>query len=252
VTEVTDVLLARQATPDRFGNMVAWSVGIHAVALAILVFGGFDLGTRIETPRTVMTISLGGAPGPNSGMTPMGGRAVPETTQPAPPRPVPAPQPQRTTQNPAATRTRPTPPPQTQNRTGARTAQPAAEEPRPGSTRTETGARGQGFGLATGGGGGTGVQLDVTNFCCPEYIQQMTTLIQRNWANNQGLAGSTVMKFTINRSGTIDDVVVETSSGFAVLDDAARLALLRTRLPELPPQYPNATLTPHVTFVYQR
>jgi len=28
--------------------------------------------------------------------------------------------------------------------------------------------------------------------------------------------------------------------------------LLITRLPELPPQYPNATLPVHITFEYQR
>jgi hypothetical protein len=36
------------------------------------------------------------------------------------------------------------------------------------------------------------------------------------------------------------------------LDYAAQRALLLTRLPELPPQYPNPNLTLHVTFQYQR
>ena len=57
---------------------------------------------------------------------------------------------------------------------------------RKGSTRVDTGARGQGFGLTSGGGGGTGVQVDFANFCCPEYLSQMITLIQRNWQSNQG------------------------------------------------------------------
>ena len=132
-----------------------------------------------------MTISLSRAPGPRAGgMTPMGGRAIPAPTpEPAAAAP-PPPKPRgRCRADQAGARRRPSP--------------SVEEEPQPGVTRTETGARGQGFGLATGGAGGSGVQLDVTNFCCPEYIEQMVTLIQHNWQANQGVRGSTVMKFTI-------------------------------------------------------
>ena len=124
--------------------------------------------------------------------------------------------------------------------------------PREGSTRTETGARGQGFGLTTGGGGGTGATLDVGNFCCPEYLEQMMQLIQRNWSANQGLTGTTVMKFTIERSGTINNVQIERPSGFVALDLAAQRALLLTRLPELPVAFSNPTLTVHMRFEYQQ
>jgi TonB family protein len=96
------------------------------------------------------------------------------------------------------------------------------------------------------------VQLDVTNFCCPEYIEQMVTLIQRNWQPNQGVRGTTLMKFTITRTGSIQGVMVERPSGFLALDLAAERALLTTRLPELPLQFSNPTLTVHITFEYQR
>ncbi len=119
-------------------------------------------------------------------------------------------------------------------------------------TRTETGARGQGFGLSTGGSGGSGVQLDVADFCCPEYIEQMVTLIQRSWQAGQGVRGATVMRFTITRGGSIESVMVERPSGFLALDLAAERALLTTRLPELPPRFPNRSLTVHITFEYQR
>ena len=171
----------------------------------------------------------------------MGGRAIPEPT-PEPPRPVPPPPP-KPREEVAPTKAPVRRPPQ---------PKPPTEEPQPGVTRTETGARGQGFGLTTGGAGGSGVQLDVTNFCCPEYIEQMVTLIQRNWQQNQGVRGSTLMKFTINRGGSIQGVMVERPSGFVALDLAAERALLTTRLPELPVQFPNPTLTVHVTFDYQR
>ena len=244
LTEVTDVIVARhqQREPEPFRIMIFWSLAAHLGALILLLFGPFDWGIAAdETPRTVMTISLAGAPGPRAGgMTPTGGRAIPEPT-PAPPRPAPPPPKPREDVVPNRPVRRPPPP------------KPASEEPpQTGVTRTETGARGQGFGLATGGAGGSGVQLDVTNFCCPEYIEQMLTLIQRNWQLNQGVQGSTLMKFTINRSGSIQGVMVERPSGFLALDLAAERALLTTRLPELPVQFSNPTLTVHVTFNYQR
>lgn len=243
MTEVTDVIVARRQQADPFRAMVVWSIAAHVAVLAVLVFGPFDWGVSADdTPSTVMTISLSGAPGPRAGgMTPIGGRAIPEPT-PEPPRPVPPPPPkprEEVAPTRAPVRRQPQP-------------KPSTDEPAPGVTRTETGARGQGFGLTTGGAGGSGVQLDVTNFCCPEYIEQMVTLIQRNWQQNQGVRGSTLMKFTINRSGSIQGVMVERPSGFLALDLAAERALLTTRLPELPVQFPNPTLTVHVTFDYQR
>ena len=58
--------------------MVAWSLAAHVgiVAFVLLVPDRWRRHAD-EAPRTVMTISLGGAPGPRAGgMTPMGGRAV--------------------------------------------------------------------------------------------------------------------------------------------------------------------------------
>ena len=131
-------------------------------------------------------------------------------------------------------------------------ATPSPEKPQAGVTRTETGTRGQGFGLATGGSGGSGVQLDVADFCCSEYIEQMVRLIQRSWQAGQGVRGATVMRFTITRGGSIEGVTVERPSGFLALDLAAERALLTTRLAELPPQFSNPSLTVHLTFEYQR
>lgn len=250
MNEVADVLVAREQRAEPFGSMVAWSVGAHVAVLLGLIFGPDWRLSPTDTPRTVMTISLAGAPGPRAGgMTPTGGRAVPETPPAEKPKPDPPPPPK------PAARTIPTrEAPREAPRTEPRRPQPAAaaQEPQPGVTRTETGARGQGFGLTTGGGGGAGVQLDVSNFCCPEYIEQMVTLIQRSWQPNQGIRGVTLMKFTITRGGSIQDVAVERPSGFLALDLAAERALLTTRLPELPAPFPNPTLTVHITFEYQR
>lgn len=253
----TDIIIARAAQPERLTAMVYWSVIGHiALVTSILFIPESWRGETDEGPKTVMTISLGGAPGPRAGgMTPMGGRTVQALPPPEPIRRAetpPAPKPPEMTLPDRNARVRPRPrperaPPEATGRTPT-----TGPEPQEGPTRTDTGARGQGFGLTTGGGGGTGVQLDIANFCCPEYLEQMVTLIQRNWQSNQGVTGATTMKFTVTRRGAIDQVFIERSSGFVALDLAAQRALLLTRLPELPVAFPNPTLTVHMRFEYQR
>jgi TonB family protein len=127
------------------------------------------------------------------------------------------------------------------------------DEPRQGNARAETGAKGQGFGLSSGGGGGSGVQLDVANFCCPEYVATVVQRIQQSWNHNQGVTGQVLVKFTIQRDGTLTDVQVEKPSGFMALDMNAHRAVLSTaRVPPLPAQFSNPTLTVHLRFDYSR
>ena len=110
-----------------------------------------------------------------------------------------------------------------------------------------------GFGLSSGGGGQGGVQLDVSNFCCPEYIEDMDTRIRANWVQQQPDAGVVVMKFTILRSGQITQAQTERSSNFYALDAASQRALVLTaRLAPLPPAFPDDHLTVHLTFEYKR
>jgi TonB family protein len=258
VQTVTDVIRARAHGEDRSG--LGWSVGLHVLLVVALVAMPARWRQHVDDgPRTVMTISLGGTPGPrNGGETPMGGRAVAPAPTPPTPHVADAPPPPKAPEMALPDRRRPprqvarSTAPSATPRTAA-TAAPAAAAPQAGSTPVNTGVRGQGFGLTTtGGGGGSGVQLDVQNFCCPEYLTQMIALIQRNWQSSQGTAGSVVMKFTIARPGTIDRVQVEQSSGLLAHELAAQRALLLTKLPELPAQFPNAELTVHMRFEYQR
>jgi TonB family protein len=67
------------------------------------------------------------------------------------------------------------------------------------------------------------------------------------------VAGAAVVKMTIQRDGRLTDVAVEQSSGYTALDLNAQRAIQITRqLPPLPAEYPNQTLTVHLTFKYQR
>ena len=260
--EVTDVLRDRMHEPTGFQQMAVVSVLAHGslAALLILAPGGW-LSQRVETPREVMTISLAaGTPGPTSGgMTAIGGKPVQVVT---PPEEVKKPEPIRA---PAAKAPEMTiPEKNARSRTGAANITQAPDQARgrtptrgaetsAGSTLAETGVRGQGFGLTTGGGGGSGSQLDVENFCCPDYIQLMVQQVHASWDYRVERPGLTVVKFTIQRDGRITDITLIKSSGYTAHDINAQRALARTRqLAPLPAQFPNPTLGVQLSFDYKR
>jgi len=258
VENVTDIIVARSREPEGLRTMIVWSLAGHiGLAVLALLWGGPALDM---TPRTVMTVSLSGAPGEKTGgLTSIGGQAVQapappqEQVKPAPPPPPAPKEPAMSLPDPR----RPPRPPREQPKQAPSNANAkmvnTGEVPREGSTRTDTRVRGQGFGLSSAGGSGAGaVTLDVADFCCNEYLDQMVLAIRRNWDQNQGLVGSTTMVFTITRDGTILSPRVEKSSGFVALDNAAMRALQLTRLPPLPPAFANPTLTVHLRFDFQR
>ena len=126
-------------------------------------------------------------------------------------------------------------------------------EEKTGTAVAETGARGEGFGLSSGGGPGAGSTLDVANFCCPDYLVLMTERIKSAWSQNQGVAGQSVIKFTIQRDGRLTDATVEKTSGSPALDLTALRAIVVTKqIPPLPGAFPNPTLTVHLNFAYQQ
>jgi TonB family protein len=264
MSEVSDVLRDRMQTPGGLQRMVTVSVAVHLACAAALLFAPGGLLKRASEPsRTVMTISLGGGGElpQNGGLTPMGGRPVQTQTPPEeiakreavrPPAaktpemtvPLPNAKPIKAARSPSVKQA----PDEARGRTPTRGAQPTA-----GSTVADTGVRGQGFGLSTGGGAGSGSSLDITgDFCCPEYLATMIVRIRAAWNQNQGAAGQTLVKYTIQRDGSIVNASVERPSGTAPLDLAALRAVLVTKtLPPLPEAFPNPTLTVHLNFQYQ-
>lgn len=252
---VSGILAARARPQEGLAPVVVVSLILHAglFGAVLLVPRGDNLA---NTPRTVMTISLGGSSGPRTGgMTPMGGREVQTVVPPGPKPRSEAPPAAKPAEMVLPSKTvrprRDTPERASSAATGRRLS--AGEEIQEGSARAATGARGQGFGLTGGGGSGTGAYLDVGDFCCPEYLETVMQVIQGNWVATQNLTGQTLMKFTVLRSGAVTAVQVERPSGFATLDMAAQRALLLTaRVPPLPAGFPNADLTIHLRFDYQR
>ncbi len=239
---VTDIIAARARSEDGLKTMIVWSVGLHAAVLAGVLLAP---PATAEAPPTVMTISLSGSEGVRSeGMTQAGAQPVKEVAPPEEkPRPVTPPRER-------AEMTIPDPKAKTTPRTKPQAAAAPTVTPTPAPAPTKV--RGQGFGLSTAGGGGVGgVQIEATNFCCPEYLNLMVAAIKTKWNDQQSVVGTTGMKFTILKDGTITAVQVEKPSGFVVLDNESRHALEATaRLTPLPAAYPNSTLTVHLQFDY--
>ncbi len=260
--DVSDVLRDRMQEPAGSESAAAsLSLVAHLVLVAMLmVMPGVFHTAADDVPKTVMTITLGGgAPGPASGgLTAEGAKPIQEVKPPeeaAKPEPVRAPAarthemtlPDKNAKTPKNTKPVKEAPDDARGRTATR-----GNEIRSGTAAAETGVRGQGFGLSTGGGGGTGSYLDVSNFCCPEYITIMTQRIRSNWVERAGGTGQVIVKFTIQRDGRITDPAVEQSSGNQILDLNAQRALYSTRqLPPLPAAFPDPTLTVHLSFVYK-
>src|SRR5215510_9899460 len=84
IEAATDVLIARSRVDESWTRVIVTSLIAHvAVVSAFILMPSVDLTKNV--PKTVMTISLGGAPGPRAGgMSPIGGRTVQEVaTEPA-------------------------------------------------------------------------------------------------------------------------------------------------------------------------
>ena len=261
--DVTDVLRSRMQEPAGLRLTALVSLLFHSLVAASLVYGPIRWASPpAKDDRPVMTITLGGAGnGPKSGgLTAIGGRPV-QTTEPAPkPEAVRAPAVKTPemmvpkTVSKAALTTKAAPPPVETAPDQARGKTPTrGEEVRAGNALADTGIRGQGFGLSSGGGPGSGSTLDVADFCCPDYLILMIDRIRSNWSQQVEVPGATMVKFTIQRDGTLTDISSERSSGYSSLDLNALRAIRVTRqLPGLPSAFSNPTLTVHLNFQYQR
>ena len=246
----SDVIAARARTAGTLASPLLWSVAAHMAIIALIWLAPAHRAT--DTPRLVMTVSLGGAPGPrNGGLTEMCGRKVPEpppeAPKPAPRTPPPPPAPAK----PVATlpATKPLPPKPTRSEPSASKAPAVQEPPRDGSTRVETGARGQGFGLATGGNGQKAIDVESPNFCCPAYLEVIRIAIERAWVRVPGATGVSTVRFRITRAGTIDTISMVQSSNNPQIDNAAIRALSSVpNVPPLPAEFPDSSLALRMRF----
>jgi len=258
MNEAVGDVLALRAQQDARGlnRLVMYSFAAHVAALAIVGLVSHGFFTPEQPP--VMTISLAGAPGPSTGgMTPLGGRPV-EQVAPEPKRPTPAPQVSSVRETAPNTVKTPKPPPRRTEVLPTET--PVARPPTTGrqvmsgTSRSETGAKGSGTGIAQGGGGDAVPVVDMPDFCCMEYIDELKTAVKRFWQENQPDHGVNVVTVEILRDGTLNlnKMELTKSSGSKFLDLQSQSALRQAkRVPPLPAKYTGNTLTVHLTFVYQ-
>ena len=252
---VSEVLIARTPKSDGLSSMLGASVIVHGALVGMFAFlPAWWFGANQQPPETIMQISLGGPIGPNDGgLNTLGARPVQQLTESKkaiePVRP-PA---EKTPEMIEPTKA---PPKKTvANKVDAkdpRSTRPTkGQEVQAGSSVAVTNAKGQGFGLSSGGFGSQG-HLEVSNFCCPEYLGTMRTAIMANWNSQAGATGTAHLRFVIQKDGRIVDITVEQSSGIAALDLYARRALMLTKLPPLPAEFPDAALAVHLFFEYRR
>ena len=259
---ITDVVRHRAAAGDGLGRTCAISLAGHVLLLAaFLLFPSvFVADVETELSADVMTISLGGPAGPSTGgqealaaqpvqeVLPLEEANRPQWIQP----PTPAPPEVILPTEDTGRRVEEDVPPETapeESRGRTPTRGPALRE---GSALADTGAEEGGVGLSAGGLGGGG-ELELLNFCCPEYIAIMTERIRNNWNRRQEVTGAVTIGFTVQRDGLITEVERLTTSGYFALDTSAERAVRLTRqLPYLPPAFPADRLTVQLDFRYRR
>ena len=255
---VSEVIAARAHQEAGIRNTLGASVFAHvALIAAVFLAPSAWFGGGRPAEQVVMTISLGGPIGPrDGGMTTMGGRPVQAIAEAKraiePVRPPAARAPEMIEPKKSAPKKAEAKVTDTAKTPAGRTPTRGEEVQKGSAVSAAASARGQGFGLSSGGGG-TGSYLDTANFCCPEYIGLMVEQIRSNWDSKQQANGVVLVKFTIQRDGTIAGVQVERSSGYATLDFTAIRALQLTRkLPPLPHPYTEPSLGVHLSFEYSR
>jgi TonB family protein len=252
---VSEVLVARSAGKDGLSSMLGASAMAHIVLVALFVFlPAAWFGAENKPPETIMQISLGGPVGPDtSGLNTLGARPVQalseakKAIEPVRPPAVKAPEMIEPTKAPP----KKTPPAKVEAKDPRSNTPTKGKEIEQGSAVAQTNARGQGFGLSSGGGG-QGGYLEVSDFCCPEYLAQMRSQILRNWDSRQGAVGVVHLRFVIQKDGRIADISIQRSSGVQTLDLFARRALMLTKLSPLPAGYDQPSLAVHLFFEYQR
>jgi len=257
---VSEILVDRTREADSLVRAVVISLALHISLVAVVAFLPRMLPAAPD-PSHVMTISIGGAPGPVQGRNPIAAKeiqqAVPETVKPkndAPPAPVKPDMIEPVKAAPVAPKTaaKPEPPKETPQLRGRTPTQGA--ETKTGTARVDTQSQTQTKfgGLATGGGGAGAAYTDYADFCCPEYLDQMVAFVRRNWQQKQGQDGENTAKFTIRRDGTIVDVIIE-KPATPLLDLASKRALIQTqKLPPLPAAFTPPQLVVHLGFQYKR
>ena len=254
---VDSIRMVRRHEPEGLRRMMTMSFGIHVAVVIALFAVPRDWFAR-EKPEPIRMVLQMGSPGERTGGLNAAGAQPVEAVAPPPKRPPPiptvAPPKASVIAVPAKTPPKTPPPPAKTAATTTPTTRPpvTGAQVAPGTAASATGATGQTTGLAMGGGaGGTLSALD-TNFCCPEYGEELSRRIRENWQQVQPESGTTIVSFVIRRDGSFSEPEIVQSSGSELLDIQSKAVFRGLKLPPLPEKYPGQTLTVRLKLEYKR
>lgn len=239
---VTKILIDRESARPRLLPWVMLAVVMHAgIAAATYLVGRQAASRPIQLPVVSVKIIRPQAPSrrPPSSQPERRATAVPRPTE-APPTAVP---------KPSAVATAPPKEDALRASADAMRAADSAATPAPTPAPVNTGGGGGG-GLSLGqnaGGGGPGIPAD---FHFTYYVERMLALIESRWYKPSVPSGTRArVRFVILKSGHLEGIQLEESSGISSFDRAALRALYAANpLPPLPPAYGRPSLTVHLSF----
>ncbi len=239
---VTKILIDREGARPRLLPWIVLAVVMHAgLAAATYLVGRRAASRPIQLPVVSVKIVRPQAPSrrPPSRQPERRATAVPQPTK-APPTAVPEPEPIATA------------PPKEDAQKASAEAMRAADSvatPAPTPPPVDTGGGG-GRGLSVGentAGGAPGIPAD---FHFTYYIERMLALIESRWYKPTAPPGARArIRFVVLKSGKVEGIRLEESSGVSSFDRAALRAMYAANpLPPLPPAYGKPSLTIHLSF----
>jgi protein TonB len=238
---VTKILIARERARPRLLPWIVLAILMHAgVAAATYLVGRRAASRPVQLPVVSVKIVRPQAPSRRSPSRQPERRAtaVPQPTKAAPTA-VPEPEPVATAP-PKEDVPRPS--------TDAMRAADSVATPAPTPPPAPSGGGGRGLSVGeTVSGGAPGVPAD---FHFTYYIERMLALIESRWYKPSVPPGTRArVGFVILKSGRVEGIRLEESSGISSFDRAALRAMYAANpLPPLPPAYGKPSLTVHLSF----
>lgn len=255
MTEVVSDILELRASPETgFSRSVTASLAVHVAGIVALFVAHQYLITRQPPAPKVMTISLGGSTGPRStGMTAAGARPVDEVAPQPKHEPIKTASAQPDVMTlPVKSEPRHVPPIDRTLPVGPLKKPPTVgQQIQQGTSLAETGSTSQTTGLTVGGAGGSTANLEIADFCCPDYLTTVLQRIEQKWNKTipGGARGYAVLRFEIERDGSIKNITTDKSTG-TTFELQSLSALTQATVPPLPDAFTGDHLVIHLTFPY--
>jgi protein TonB len=245
---VGDVLAGREQSDIPWAMGTSLAVLLHAAVAAMLVISALHRPARFITPRAVNVrlVQAGTLTGGAPAEVPEKPPEKPKILKPAPAEEPPPPPSSKAMLLPSKEKEEKKKPsvPGPPSRTSSQA--PPAAAAAPPSVRPGTGGP-----VGTGGNVGVGgATFDQPDFNYSYYVERMLVTIGMNWFKPaESVPISPMIRFRIERDGTISDPQVERSSGLPFVDRAAlRAVIASSPLAPLPQEFGGRHLGVHLIF----